>query len=767
MHTLDADVVVIHQYLKDQDQFEIPPVTRGTLMFPDSLGKPHRSSILWRFVGLPESVFESDVRQNLLFLDTVPGGFAVREEIASAAVLILRTVEPDEVVGLVFVNYRTKREFQDEDIQAMNALASSAAIAIRTARERERAQRSVTRLERELAAVGAAPKAILAGRGTMSPQTVLDLLLKEAVEITAAEAGVVLWRHRSEFEVRSETPLRGLSKNLRIAGTDEIIKTILTARRTVVFSDVTSARAASTRPIVSAAVRSQLLAPMFDNDVLLGVIVLEHSSIAKFSEEDRRFLDALTVQGLIVLNAIDMYDQLQRQIMPQRALTTIATRIQDTSQSLDTALRLLLTGVTAEPGIAFSRAMLLTFDEAGTELRGRLASGALTREAAEYSWKNIERKLQGVAPENALSALLDEAEQAGREAPGRRPIDPLTDRVQRITFKADSLLGAMGAAIRSGRPQQVASDQADPWRALLADTSPYTFACCPLVWQEEKLGVLVVDDRFLPRERARIEESRLVNLVSFADMISLVILNAKLRDRSQAEAFRDLEHQLRSPLHTASAIVNDLATAPEGEFRKKCETLQRVLAKARRVSGSIRLYAESAGNQSIHLRDLVRLRAKMVSDMLGDAIHEGELQRDDLLLSVDGLSLAAFESVAVEFDRILLEQVFGNIFDNVFKYAAQGTEVRVRAGQSEGGVTLAIENVAFLTEDEAQRSMERGFRGDVAEEVTGEGSGLGLWIVDHIMQAHSGSARLRVEDGNRVITELFFREVVSDAHRNR
>jgi signal transduction histidine kinase len=145
--------------------------------------------------------------------------------------------------------------------------------------------------------------------------------------------------------------------------------------------------------------------------------------------------------------------------------------------------------------------------------------------------------------------------------------------------------------------------------------------------------------------------------------------------------------------------------------------------------------------------------------MLGDAIHEGELQRDDLLLSVDGLSLAAFEAVAVEFDRILLEQVFGNIFDNVFKYAAKGTEVRARAVQTEGGAALAIENFALLTEDEAQQGMQRGFRGDVAEEVTGEGSGLGLWIVDHIMRAHFGGVRLRVEADNRVVTELFFREV--------
>jgi signal transduction histidine kinase len=651
----------------------------------------------------------------------------------------------------------------------MNALASSAAIAIRTARERERAQRSVTRLERELAAVGAAPKAILAGRGTMSPQTVLDLLLKDAVEITAAEAGVVLWRHRSEFEVRSATPVRGLSENLRIAGSDKIIKTILAARRTLLFSDVISARASSTRPIISAAARSQLLAPIFDNDILLGVIVLEHSAFAKFSDEDRRFLDALTVQGLIVLNTIDMYDQLQRQIMPQRALTTIATRIQDTSQSLDTALRLLLTGVTAEQGVAFSRAMLLTFDAAGTELRGRIAIGAVTRDDAEADWEIIRGKLQGVAPENGLFVLLDEAEQAGREVPGKRPIDPLTDRLQRVSFKADSLAGAVGAAIRSGRHQQVASDQEDPWRALLAvggDTSPYTFACCPLVWQEEKIGVLVVDDRFLTRERDRIEESRLVNLVSFVDMISLVILNAKLRDRSQAEAFRDLEHQLRSPLHTAGRIVNHLAGANQEDLRKNSDILQRVLAKARRVSRSVRLYAELAGNQPIRLRELVRLRAQMVSDMLGDAIHEAELQRDNLLLRIDDLSLAAFEVVAVEFDRVLLEQVFGNIFDNVFKYAVGNTEVRVRAGQSERGVTLAIENIALLTKDEAQRSMERGFRGDVAEEVTGEGSGLGLWIVDHIMQAHFGSARLRVEDGNRVITELFFREVSSDAHRN-
>jgi signal transduction histidine kinase len=296
------------------------------------------------------------------------------------------------------------------------------------------------------------------------------------------------------------------------------------------------------------------------------------------------------------------------------------------------------------------------------------------------------------------------------------------------------------------------------------------------VWQNERIGVLVADDRYLPKERSPIEESRLVNLISFADMISLVILNAKLRDRSLVEAFRDLEHQLRSPLLNAGRIVHEILdhrpskaladtaasttvpTAPD--IQSVLRTLHKVLGKARRVSRNTRLYAELSGYHPIRLRNLELLQPSMVNEMLAAAIREAELQRDDLLVEVDIPSLDVFETATVEFDTVLLEQVFGNVFDNVFKYAVKDSAVWVQAERKETHhqLLLRIENVARLTQEEAEKSTQRGFRGANAEEVAGEGSGLGLWIVDHIMRAHKGQVRLSVGADNRVVTEITFAE---------
>jgi GAF domain-containing protein len=762
LSTLDADVVVIHEYRQETNLF-MPPVTKGILLHPEAIGgQPQQSSVIVQLLHQPRSVFQEDLRQNPLFgyrETDGPRGFSVREGIVSAAALRLVSEDPDEVVGLVFVNYRSRKKFTREDRQAMNALASSAAIAIRTARERERTQRSVTRLERELTAVSRADQAVLTDVHTASPREVLTLLLKDAIEITGAEEGAVLWRDGDQFTARSGVTARPASPDIRIHSSDKLVQSILAERNAVVIPDMNYSRALS-RPLLSSAARSQVITPLFDADTLLGVIVLEHNEMAKFSKEDRRFLEAMAVQARMALQTIAISEQQHLQIRPQRALTSIATRIQNVTQPLETQLRLLLTGITAREGIGFSRAILLSFDEEGRDLRGLLAIGALSASEANEKWEAAGQKTGVASPDDKLTVLLDEAEHASRESKSKMKEDPLTRRILDLSFTVDSLPGSIARALQSSCMQQVGAQEPDPWREQLnsADAqAPYTFACCPLIWGKEKLGVLIVDDRFLPTERDRFSENRLASVNSFAEMISLVILNTRLRDRLRADAFRDLEHQLRTPLRSAQIILNQIDSHND-MIDSDLDFLRGVLAKAARVSRSVRLYADLAANLPIRREKMQRLTARLVGDQLWKVIHESALQgRNDLRVCVDDLSFIFFERTTILFDVVLFEQVLGNVIDNVYSYAFAHQDVWIWLEPSERDVILRIENAGALTEAEAHKCLQRGIRGSQAELVTGEGSGLGLWIVDRIMQAHAGSVRLRADERNKLVTtELLF-----------
>jgi CheY-like chemotaxis protein len=93
--------------------------------------------------------------------------------------------------------------------------------------------------------------------------------------------------------------------------------------------------------------------------------------------------------------------------------------------------------------------------------------------------------------------------------------------------------------------------------------------------------------------------------------------------------------------------------------------------------------------------------------------------------------------------------------DNAAKYSYDRSTVRVGAGiQARGSeYFIAFANEGFeVRPEEIAKLKERGYRSDRAVWATGEGSGIGLWIVDEIMKAHGG--RLLIIPTQNRITEV-------------
>ena len=84
-----------------------------------------------------------------------------------------------------------------------------------------------------------------------------------------------------------------------------------------------------------------------------------------------------------------------------------------------------------------------------------------------------------------------------------------------------------------------------------------------------------------------------------------------------------------------------------------------------------------------------------------------------------------------------------NLLDNAGKYSFARTTVTAKGGvtrrNNETCFYLAVVNRGFeIPPPERSKLIERGYRGTKAILSTGEGAGIGLWIVDKIMRAHGG-----------------------------
>jgi two-component system OmpR family sensor kinase len=109
-------------------------------------------------------------------------------------------------------------------------------------------------------------------------------------------------------------------------------------------------------------------------------------------------------------------------------------------------------------------------------------------------------------------------------------------------------------------------------------------------------------------------------------------------------------------------------------------------------------------------------------------------------------------------DEPRIHQVVANILANARAHTPAGTAIEVSLTRSSDGLRIAIrDNGPGLSADDQKKIFERFYRADPSRvRVDGEGSGLGLSIVDAVMSAHGGSVTVESELGKGATFTLFF-----------
>ena len=100
-------------------------------------------------------------------------------------------------------------------------------------------------------------------------------------------------------------------------------------------------------------------------------------------------------------------------------------------------------------------------------------------------------------------------------------------------------------------------------------------------------------------------------------------------------------------------------------------------------------------------------------------------------------------------DYDLLEQALNNVLDNAGKYSYDNTTVRIVASRTGKDLCISVINTGIKIEQrEIESCKMRGWQSDAARSVKGEGRGIGLWVVDHIMRAQGGTLVIRPTGAN-------------------
>ncbi len=224
-------------------------------------------------------------------------------------------------------------------------------------------------------------------------------------------------------------------------------------------------------------------------------------------------------------------------------------------------------------------------------------------------------------------------------------------------------------------------------------------------------------------------------------------------EKARTELIAGISHDLRTPLTSVKGYIKGLrdnvANTPERReqylaiaYKKACEMdalLQRLFYFSSLETGNLPL--------SLDREDLGSFVRRFAENM-----HD-ELDYKNIKMIVEATSVPH----PVKFDGEQMRRALLNLVENAVKYAnTKSLVLRISVWRERGMEHLLFaDNGRGVPEEHLTRLFERFWRGDEARGTkNGEGSGLGLYIVKYIVEAHGGFVTAKNDNGLQIKISL-------------
>jgi signal transduction histidine kinase len=108
-------------------------------------------------------------------------------------------------------------------------------------------------------------------------------------------------------------------------------------------------------------------------------------------------------------------------------------------------------------------------------------------------------------------------------------------------------------------------------------------------------------------------------------------------------------------------------------------------------------------------------------------------------------------------DEEAINQALHNILDNAAKFSSEEKDIHVDVSHEDNMVKITVRDKGVgIPENEQKKIFEKFFRGKQASSVAPTGTGLGLTLVKHIMEAHGGDVVVHSQPGKGSSFSLIF-----------
>ena len=276
----------------------------------------------------------------------------------------------------------------------------------------------------------------------------------------------------------------------------------------------------------------------------------------------------------------------------------------------------------------------------------------------------------------------------------------------------------------------------------LKSTETTPFLVIPLIAKETLVGFIVVNKfgfrRVFTEKEVGICQA-LANLASLslhnANLFAQInIANEQLKKLSnlKSDLLHIISHDLKSPLTVISGYAEILLDGPEKVAENWESILREIISQtrmmARLIEDTLAISKIESGIIELNLEDLDVVYP--IENLI--AIHQHECAFKREIPSV---------LPKVRADKLRLHEILDNLITNAIKYSNAGNEITISAvpDARNGSLIISVKDKGFGIPEEEIPNLFRKFyriKNDASRRI--RGTGLGLYIVKQMVEAHSG-----------------------------
>ncbi|MFW6107101.1 MAG: GAF domain-containing protein [bacterium] len=413
------------------------------------------------------------------------------------------------------------------------------------------------------------------------------------------------------------------------------------------------------------------------------------------------------------------------------------------ARQLDRLLHLILTCVTAGPGLGFNRAFLLLVDDAHTTLEGRLGVGPASREEAARIWRELSERDQSL---DDLLGVFDQAQELRDSA--------MKYISQQLRFDLSEKNVAPVRAVTDKVPIVVAdaAEDGNVPQHLHALLGVDQFVCVPLIARDVALGAIIADNVYSNRP---ITEDEVEMLETFATHAGLAISSARAYKRLE-EQLNELEeaqdrlvrserlatvgrlaahvaHEIRNPLATIGGFTRSMARSPGNvaKVRRNARIILEEVERLEQILANVMNFSKP-GNPVLRERDVNEIADAVC------AFHENVLAERGIALhkSLDP------QCPILRIDPDQIRQVLINLIQNALDSMPGGGELTILTRPLEDHVEVVVADTGHGMNGTVMESLFQPFYTTKVG-----GTGLGLSVSQKIIHDHGGDILVHSQPG--------------------